>query len=240
MSKTTIVIPTYNEAENVPLMAEAIIQLGLEGVQLLIVDDDSPDGTAAITQKLSEKYPGKVHLLHRIGRRGLGSAYVEGFRWAIEQGSDYIIQMDADFSHPIDQLPVLLGLIPNYDVVVGSRYVQGGRLDERWGWQRRFLSWWANSVWVRFWLGLKTHDATAGYKCWQTAALQKINLDNVYSNGYGFMVEMCYLAERARLHIYETPIYFRERDLGKSKMSLQVQIHAAVRVLEIRQRHRKD
>jgi dolichol-phosphate mannosyltransferase len=238
-AKTTIVIPTYNEAENVPRMAEAIFALNLDGVQLLIVDDDSPDGTAAITRKLAEQYPGKVHLLHRVGRRGLGSAYVEGFRWAIEQGSDYIIQMDADFSHPPDQLPIFLRLIPEYDVVVGSRYIAGGRLDERWGWHRRFLSWWANSVWVRFWLGVKTHDATAGFKCWQTAALQKIDLANVYSNGYGFMVEMCYLAERAGLRIRETPIYFRERDLGKSKMSLKIQFNAALRVMEIRQRHRK-
>jgi dolichol-phosphate mannosyltransferase len=239
MSKTTIVIPTYNEAENVPLMAEAIFALNLEGVQLLIVDDDSPDGTAAITKKLTEKYPGKIHLLHRVGRRGLGSAYVEGFRWAIEQGSDYIFQMDADFSHPPDQLPVMLRLIPDYDVVVGSRYVTGGRLDERWGWHRRFLSWWANSVWVHLWLGVKTHDATAGFKCWKSAALQKIDLGNVQSTGYGFMVELCYLAERAGLRIFETPIYFRERDLGQSKMSLKVQLHAAARVIEIRQRHRK-
>ncbi|MFZ6027521.1 MAG: polyprenol monophosphomannose synthase [Chloroflexota bacterium] len=239
MFKTTIVIPTYNEAENVPLMADAIFKLAIEGVQLLVVDDDSPDGTATVTQKIAEKYPGKVHLLHRVGRRGLGSAYVEGFRWALEAGSDYIVQMDADFSHPPEQLPVLLRLIADHDVVVGSRYVPGGRLDERWGWQRRFLSWWANSVWVRFWLGLKTHDATAGYKCWRAAALQQIDLGNVYSNGYGFMVEMCYLAERAGLRICETPIYFRERDLGKSKMSLRVQLHAAVRVLEIRQRHNK-
>ncbi len=238
--QTTVVIPTLNERENLPALVNTLLALGIENLQLLIVDDNSPDGTAALVQEMGEAHPGKIHLLQRFNRRGLGSAYIEGFQWALAHGSDYIIQMDADFSHPPDQLPVMVRLMAEYDVVVGSRYVAGGRLDERWGWHRRFLSWWANSVWVRLWLGVKTRDATAGFKCWRATALQQIDLQNVQSNGYGFMVEMCYLAERAGLRIYETPIYFRERDLGKSKMSLRVQIHAAARVIEIRQRYRRN
>lgn len=239
MSKTTVIIPTYNEAQNISLITDAIFKLGIDNVDLLIVDDDSPDGTAAIVEQLGEQYPDRVHLLLRKGRRGLGTAYIEGFNWAIERRSDYIIQMDADFSHSPEYLPKFLHFIPDNDVVVGSRYVSGGRLDERWGVGRRFLSWWANSVWIRLLLGLKTRDATAGFKCWKAAALKQIDLNSVRSNGYVFMVETCYLTERTGLRIKEIPIYFRERDLGESKMSLKVQIEAAMRVLEIRWRHRK-
>jgi len=239
MTKTIIVLPTYNEAENLSKIATAIFNLNVPGLEILVVEDDSPDGTGMIADRLAQEYAGRLHVLHRKGQRGLGTAYVQGFFMALEQGADYIFQMDADFSHSPEYIPEMLKLIPDNDVVVGSRYISGGRLDERWGWHRRLLSWWANSVWVRMLLGLKTHDATSGFRCWKAAALRCIGLEQIRSNGYVFMVEMCYMAERCRLRIKEIPIYFRERDLGQSKMSLRVQIEAALRVLEIRQRHRR-
>jgi dolichol-phosphate mannosyltransferase len=168
----------------------------------------------------------------------MGSAYVQGFNWAIENGAQYIIHMDADFSHSPSYIPQFLALIPDYDVVVGSRYVKGGRLDERWSWYRRLLSWWANSVWVRVILGTKTKDATAGFKCWTAKALQNIGLDRIRSNGYIFQVEMCYLAERLGYRIKEIPIYFEDRWIGQSKMDTGIKVEAAMRVFDIRSRYR--
>jgi dolichol-phosphate mannosyltransferase len=148
--------------------------------------------------------------------------------------------MDADFSHSPAYIPKLLELIESYDVVVGSRYVKGGKLDQNWEWGRWFLSWWANSVWVRMILGVKTRDATAGFKCWRASALEAIELERVRSNGYIFQVEMCYLSEKRGLRVKEIPIYFEDRRIGQSKMSGKVKLEAALRVFEIRWRHLKD
>jgi dolichol-phosphate mannosyltransferase len=145
--------------------------------------------------------------------------------------------MDADLSHSPKYVPQLLAQLPEYDVVVGSRYVSGGQLDERWPWWRRFLSWWANSVWVHLILGTHTQDATAGFKCWQASALQRLGLQRITSNGYIFQVEMCYLAEKLGMRIKEIPITFIDRRFGRSKMDARVQIEAALRVFEIRRRH---
>ena len=131
------------------------------------MDDNSPDGTGQVADCLAERMPGVVQVMHRPGKEGLGRAYVEGFGRALRDGADYIIQMDADLSHPPAAIPIMLDLIPEYDVVVGSRYVDGGQLDERWSWWRRLLSWWANEVWSRRILGLTTRDITAGFKCWR-------------------------------------------------------------------------
>ena len=160
--KLTIVVPTYNEAENVRAMAEALLGLGLAGLDVLIVDDESPDGTGRIADELATEYPDHVHVMHRTGLRGLGRAYIDGFRWALEHGADFIVQMDCDFSHSPSYVPQFLERIQDYDVVVGSRYVQGGQTDERWGWGRWLLSWWANSVYTRLILGCRVKDATAG------------------------------------------------------------------------------
>lgn len=238
MGKTVIVIPTYNEADNIAAMVEALFGLGIAPLQVLIVDDNSPDGTGQIADQLAQAYPQQVFVIHRPGKLGLGTAYITGFQWALAQGADWIIQMDADFSHSPAYLPQFLELIKDYDVVVGSRYVPGGRLDEHWGWGRWFLSWWANSVWVRLILGVQTRDATAGFKCWRAAALRAIGLERVRSNGYVFQVEMCYLAEKIGLRIKEIPIYFEDRHVGRSKMSMRIKIEAAVRVFQIRFRHR--
>jgi len=236
MLKTIVVIPTYNEVENLPKITSTLFDLKIEGLEMLVVDDSSPDGTGQVADQLVQQYPGRFHALHRAAKLGMGSAYVEGLQWAIDQGAQYIFHMDADFSHPPSAIPVMLALIPEFDVVVGSRYVKGGRLDNRWSFYRKLLSWWANSVWVRIILGTKTKDATAGFKCWTTQALQHIGLERIRSNGYIFQVEMCYLAERLGYRIKEIPIYFAERTSGQSKMDNGIKIEAAMRVFDIRRR----
>lgn len=241
MGNVTVVLPTYNEAENLPALVADLLALVDESgrsVQILVVDDASPDGTGRVADELAVRYPDRVHTMHRAGKMGLGTAYIEGFTWAIEHGADDIVQMDADFSHSPSYVSDMLDLIKSYDVVVGSRYVAGGELDRRWGLGRRALSAWANSVWTRLLLGVQTRDATAGFKCWRRCALELIDLSKVRSNGYVFQVEMCYAAEKLGLRIKEMPIYFEDRRAGQSKMSTRIKIEAALRVLEIRWRYR--
>lgn len=238
MPRTLVVIPTYNEAENLAKISSALFELNIADLEILNVDDASPDGTGQVADQLVEQYPDRFHVMHRPGKLGLGTAYIQAFQWALQQGYLYIIHMDADFSHPPRFVPQMLELIPQYDVVVGSRYVKGGRLDVHWAPYRRWLSWWANSVWVRLILGTKTLDATAGFKCWTANALTCIGLERIRSTGYIFQVEMCYLAEKLGLRIKEIPIYFEERRLGESKMDSHVKIEAALRVIELRSRYR--
>jgi len=236
---TIVVIPTYNEADNLSAIAAELLTLDIEDLQILIVDDNSPDGTGDIADDLAERcYPGRLHVIHREGKLGLGTAYVTGFTWALEHGAEYIIQMDADFSHSPSYISEMLDRISDYDVVVGSRYVGGGQLDERWSWWRWFLSWWANSIWTRGILGATTKDATAGFKCWRRSALESIGLQRINSNGYVFQVEMAFISEKLNFRILEIPIYFEDRRIGQSKMSVPVKIEAALRVFEIRWRHR--
>jgi dolichol-phosphate mannosyltransferase len=204
----------------------------------LIVDDDSPDGTGQIADDLVERHPDRVQVIHRKGKLGLGTAYITGFGQALEQGADYVVQMDADFSHSPEYIPQMVQEIEGYDVVVGSRYVAGGRLDERWGWGRYLLSWWANSIYTRLILGLKVKDSTAGFKCWRRATLKGIGLDRVHSDGYVFQVEMAYLTEKLGFRFVEIPIYFEDRRIGRSKMTMPVKIEAALRTWQIRWRHR--
>lgn len=237
--KAVVVIPTYNEADNLPAITADLLALGIDGLEILIVDDASPDGTGQVADELAQCYPGTFHVLHRQGKLGLGTAYIQGFTWALEHGADFVIQMDADFSHSPSYIPKFFELIKDYDVVVGSRYVAGGQLDERWSLWRWFLSWWANSIWTRLILGVRSKDATAGFKCWRRTALEQIGLERIRSNGYVFQVEMAYVAEKIGLRVLETPIYFEDRRIGQSKMTVPVKFEAAVRVFEIRWRHRK-
>ncbi len=236
--KTVVVIPTYNEAENLPAITNALMALCIDGLEILVVDDASPDGTGQVADDLARRFPDVIHVMHRQGKQGLGTAYVQGFTWALDHGADFAIQMDADFSHSPRYIPEFLEHIQACDVVVGSRYVKGGQLDERWSLWRWFLSWWANSVWTRVILGVHTKDATAGFKCWRGSALQKIGLDRIRSNGYVFQVEMAYVSEKLGLRILEIPIYCEDRRIGQSKMSVPVKFEAAMRVFEIRWRHR--
>ena len=237
--KLTVVIPTYNEAENVRSMTEALFDLGISTLDILIVDDESPDGTGLIADELTIQHPGRVHVLHRTGQRGLGRAYIDGFRWALQNGAEFVVQMDCDFSHSPDYIPQLLEHIRDYDVVIGSRYVRGGKTDENWEWGRWLLSWWANSIYTRLILGIQVKDTTAGFKCWRRETLQGIDLSRIHSQGYIFQVEMAYVAAKLGYRILEIPIYFEDRRIGQSKMTMPVKIEAALRVWEVRWRHRR-
>jgi dolichol-phosphate mannosyltransferase len=234
--RSFVVVPTYNEADNIANFVAELFKLNLPDLKVLIVDDESPDGTGQIADQLAVQNPDRLFVLHRSGLRGLGRAYVDGFRWAIEHGAERIIQMDADFSHSPSYIPQFLEKSNEYDVIIGSRYVPGGSLDKEWEQGRVFLSAWAN-FYARNILRLKVHDATAGYKCWTRSALEKIQLDRVRSNGYVFQVEMAYLSQKLKLRILEIPIYFEDRRIGHSKMSIPVKLEAAWRVWQVRWRH---
>lgn len=237
-SLVVVVLPTFNEADNLPAIVAALLALPIANLKIVVVDDDSPDGTGAIADRLASHHPGRVRVIHREAPRGLGRAYQAGCRLALEMGAQFVVQMDADFSHNPEDVPRLLEAVRDADVVIGSRYVQGGALDREWNWWRRFLSWWANVVWTRLFLSLSVRDATAGFKCWRRAALEGIDLDRIRSNGYVFQVETVYVAEQLGYRVVEIPIFFEDRRLGQSKMSFAVKLEAAWRVLEIRTRHR--
>ncbi|MGD8966321.1 MAG: polyprenol monophosphomannose synthase [Anaerolineae bacterium] len=232
----TIVIPTYNEAENVGPMVEALLALELPHLDVLIVDDESPDGTGRIVDQLVARHPGQVHALHRSGQRGLGRAYIDGFRWALGHGAEAVVQMDCDFSHSPEDVPRLLAGLVEYDVVVGSRYVEGGQIDEEWELGRELLSWWAN-LYARLILRSRVRDFTAGFKAWRRDALEAIDLNAIRSQGYVFQIEMAYVADRLGFRTEEIPIYFEDRRIGASKMTMPVKVEAALGVWRIWWRH---
>lgn len=235
---TRVVVPTYNEAPNLAALAEALLALPVPGLGLLVVDDGSPDGTGDLADRLAASSAGHVSVLHRHGERGLGLAYVDGFRRALADGAEAVVQMDADLSHSPSDVPRLLEKLTACDVVVGSRYVPGGRIDDRWGPGRAALSRSANTY-ARTVLGLKTFDATAGFKAWRRSALEAIDLESIRSKGYLFQVEMTYVCERLGLAIGEVPIYFAERQTGQSKMSFKVKVEAAAGIVGVWRRHRR-
>jgi dolichol-phosphate mannosyltransferase len=236
--KTIVVIPTYNEADNLPALTDALWALDVAGLEILVVDDNSPDGTGRVADELAARWPGKFHVIHREGKNGLGTAYVAGFTRALELGAHFVVQMDADFSHSPTYIPRFLDAIRDYDVVVGSRYVLEGKLDERWGTGRLLLSRWGN-VYAKLILGVKSRDATGGFKLWRRETLQGIQLDRIRSNGYIFQVEMAYVTERLGYRVNETPIYFEDRRIGHSKMTMGVKLEAAWRTWEVWWRHRR-
>ncbi|MEJ5203241.1 MAG: polyprenol monophosphomannose synthase [Anaerolineales bacterium] len=228
----TIVIPTYNEAENLPKLVSSIFELPLSGLNLLIVDDNSPDGSGQIAEELGRQSGGRVRVLHRPGKLGLGTAYIQGFQLALSQGAEYIGQMDADFSHPIDKIVPMVEALSEYDFAIGSRYVPGGRLDERWPIWRRALSGWGN-FYARTILGMKIRDVTGGFKLWKRETLSAMPLERIRSNGYVFQVEMSYVASLLGFKCKEIPIYFADRRWGKSKMDFRIQVEAAIRVWQL-------
>lgn len=234
--KPTIVIPTYNEAENVTAMTEALLALDLPHVTILIADDESPDGTGQVADQLALQYPGRVSVLHRSGQRGLGRAYVDGFTWALDHGADAVVQMDCDFSHSPADVPRLLAHLATHDVVIGSRYVEGGETDEDWERGRILLSWWAN-LYTRLILRSPILDITAGFKAWRRETLLGIDLDAIRSQGYVFQIEMAYVASRLGYSTLEVPIYFEDRRIGESKMTVPVKVEAALGVWRIWWRH---
>jgi dolichol-phosphate mannosyltransferase len=231
------IIPTYNESQNLPKLVTALFAQDIPGFNVLIVDDNSPDGTGAVAEDLSKSYPGMVMVLHRQGKEGLGKAYIQGFRFALDQGADVIGMMDADLSHPPEKWPELLSALANADVVIGSRYTKGGSLDKNWPFWRKALSWFGNTY-ARIILGLPIKDATGGYRLWKRSALEAIPFEESRSNGYVFIVELAYLAKLAGLNFSEVPIYFAERVHGVSKMSLRIQVEAAFRVWQLRRMHK--
>jgi dolichol-phosphate mannosyltransferase len=229
--RITIVLPTYNEAENLPKLVSALLLLSLD-LSILVVDDHSPDGTGAIADELANRHTGKVSVLHRAGKLGLRSAYIEGFQKAFDLGAEAVVQMDADFSHDPAVLTEMARCVASYDVVIGSRYVKGGSLDERWPAWRKFLSAFGN-FYARTILAFPLRDVTTGYRMWRREALQNMPLDRIRSSGYIFLVEMAYVAYLMGYKITETPIYFADRRWGKSKMSLKIQLEAAVRIWDV-------
>ena len=234
--KITVVLPTYNEAENLPKLVSALFSLPLD-MSLLVVDDNSPDGTGHIGEELSKVHPGRIAMLHRAGKLGLRSAYLEGFAKAFETGADVVVQMDADFSHDPAVLVEMARQIESYDVVIGSRYVKGGSLAKRWPLWRKALSAFGNTY-ARTILNFPIHDVTTGYRMWKRRALEGIPLDRIRSNGYVFLVEMAYIAYLMGYKITEVPIHFSDRRWGKSKMSFRIQMEAAIRIWDVRWHYR--
>ncbi|MEN6436409.1 MAG: polyprenol monophosphomannose synthase [Anaerolineaceae bacterium] len=230
--KTTIVIPTYNEVENLPRLVDALFALPIEDLNILVVDDNSRDGTGLLADELSKSTNGKVQVLHRAGKLGLGSAYIQGFQLAMEKGADYIGQMDADFSHPPAKVVELIAALESCDMALGSRYVPGGQLDERWPFWRKALSSFGN-FYARTILSMPLRDVTGGFRLWKKQTLQAMPLQRVKSNGYVFQVEMAYIAHLLGFHFTEIPIYFADRRWGESKMSFKIQVEAALRTWKL-------
>ena len=237
MRQLTIVIPTYNEAENLPLITADLWSLSIPQLKIIIVDDGSPDGTGDIAEQIAETNPGRLSVIHRSGKLGLGTAYITGFKSALESGAEAIGQMDADFSHSPAYIPTFLENLESYDTVFGSRYVEGGRLDENWGIGRVLLSWFGN-FYARTILRLNILDVTGGFRVWRRETLAGMPLDKIRSNGYVFQVEMAYVAHRLGYSAFEIPIYFEDRRIGQSKMSFRIQIEAAFRVWQVLWMHK--
>ena len=230
--KLTMVIPTYNEVENLSKLSESLFALAIDNLNILIIDDDSPDGTGKLADELALKYKGRYEIIHRSGKMGLGTAYIEGFQYAISNKSEIIGQMDADFSHPVDRIPLMIEALTGSDAVIGSRYVDGGSLDEQWPAWRKGLSVFGN-FYARSILGLPVRDVTGGFRLWRRETLMHMPLNLIRSNGYAFQVETTFIAHRLGFHFNEVPIHFADRRWGASKMSFRIQREAALRVWQM-------
>lgn len=237
MDRITVIIPTYNEVENLSQITTELWALPFSDLHILIVDDGSPDGTGELADQIAKGNPGKIDVIHRKGKLGLGSAYLTGFKSALQNNAEAIIQMDADFSHSPSYLPGFFEHLASKDVIIGSRFVEGGSVDERWGIGRKLLSRFGNSY-ARVILRLPINDCTGGFRVWRRHVLERILLENIRSEGYVFQVEMAYVAYRLGFNILERPIYFEDRRIGQSKMSLRIQLEAAFRVWQILFLHR--
>ncbi len=222
--KVLVIIPTYNEADNVVAIIEAVLKQD-KNINVLIVDDNSPDGTSQIVEKIKKK---RVHLLTRAGKMGLGSAYVAGFKYALENSYDFIFEMDADFSHDPEEIPRMLEAIEDNDLVIGSRYL-GGINVVNWPLRRLILSFMA-SKYVRIITGMPINDPTGGFKCFRRKVLESIKLDDILSDGYSFQIEMNFRTWRKKFRIKEIPIVFTDRRSGQSKMSKKI-VHEAIFVV---------
>ena len=228
---TLIVVPTYNEAGNLGPITDAILSSTPAEVEILVVDDGSPDGTGPLADQIAAKNP-RVHVLHRPRKMGLGTAYVHGFRWGIEKNFDALIEMDADFSHHPKYLSQMLTLLSTHDGVIGSRYVPGGG-TLNWGLGRRILSRWG-SIYSRVILGAPIRDFTGGFNGWRSSLLKTVEFQSLKSDGYSFQIELKYRAFLNRFNLVEFPIIFEDRKIGKSKMNRRIVIEALFRVWSFR------
>ena len=229
--RALVIVPTFNERENIERLIERVLEQD-ERLEMLIVDDGSPDGTGALVDDIVAANP-RVHVLHRPKKMGLGTAYLAGFKWALEREYAYVLEMDADFSHDPIHLPQFLAAVENADLVVGSRYLQGRVTVVNWPIARLILSYGAN-IYARRVTGLKLWDATGGFKCFRREVLKAIDLDHVRSNGYAFQIEMSFRAWRKGFRIVEVPIVFVDRSEGTSKMSFNIQREAFWMVWRLR------
>lgn len=230
MKRSLVVIPTYNEADNIPQLVPIILKLG-EHFNVLVVDDNSPDGTAKLVKEMQKTEP-RIHLIERAGKMGLGTAYVAGFKYALANGFDFIFEMDADFSHDPQDLPRLLEDAQTYDLSIGSRYISGINVVN-WPLRRLFLSYGAN-VYTRVITGMPVRDATGGFKCFRRKVLESIDLDAIHSNGYAFQIEMNFRSWRKGFRVHEIPIVFTDRRVGVSKMSKHIVYEAVWMVWRIK------
>ena len=228
--KTLIIIPTYNEYDNMRPLVEQIFTYA-PASDILIVDDNSPDGTGKLADEMATEDP-RVHVMHRAGKLGLGTAYIAGFKYAVEHQYDAAFEMDADFSHDPRYLPDFLRAIESADLVIGSRYVEGGGTPN-WSLLRRFISGGGN-IFARFMLGIPVHDCTAGFRCYRRQVLESIDLDTIESQGYAFQVELAYRVYKRGFKIVETPIVFLDRRVGKSKMSRAIFLEGFIWVVRAR------
>lgn len=231
-SDSVVIIPTYNEKENIKSIIEAVFALP-EQFDVLIIDDNSPDGTAAIVKKMQSDYSGRLHLLERSGKLGLGTAYITGFKWSVEAGYDFIIEMDADFSHPPRKLLELRKTcMEGADVAIGSRYISGVNVVN-WPMGRVLMSYYA-SAYVRFVTGLKIKDTTAGFVCYRRKALETIELEKIKFKGYAFQIEMKFTAHKCGFKVVEVPIVFVNREKGTSKMNSSIFGEAVFGVIQLK------
>ena len=224
-SKISVIIPTYNEAGNIPVLVRNIFDQSIENLHLLIIDDSSPDGTSRIVNQLSKEYPGKIDLIQRKKKLGLGSAYKLGYQKAISSDVDIVVQMDADLSHSPRYIPQFLKQLDNSDIVIGSRYIEGGQIDKNWHPLRKMISK-LGVMSIRIVTGLKVKDVTSGFKAYKIDVLKTLNFENIKCNGFGFQAEMIHFCTRNGYLVKEHPIYFHDRNDGKSKMSIQIILEA--------------
>ncbi len=228
-SRAVVLLPTYNEHENLPRIVPAI--LAAAPVDLMVLDDNSPDGTGALADTLAQTQS-RLEVVHRSAKQGIGAAYLDGFERALAAGYEYILEMDADFSHPVDHLPQMLKLAESYDVVLGSRWVKGGG-TRNWPLHRQLISR-VGSFYARSILGVGVRDLTGGFKCFRRQVLEAIDLKTIRTTGYAFQIEMTYRAIKKGFRVVETPIIFVEREQGVSKMSRRIVVEAVMKVPQLR------
>lgn len=234
--KVVVVIPTYNEAENLEDLASAIFSLPIPDISLLIIDDNSPDGTGDIADSLAKRHRDRFKVLHRKQKLGLGTAYIQGFREAIAWGAEVIVEMDADFSHDPKYLTLLVENIQDNDVVVASRYTKGGEADRDWGVSRIMLSGFGN-LYASLFTGVKVKDSTSGFKAFRKHVIESMDFDSFICKGFAFQIEMAYLCQKQGFRITEIPVKFTDRRKGVSKINYRIIIEALIKIPMMRLRH---